>query len=302
MRLALLASSAVTLAASLVGTNQLPGTASLGDVDFGVAGVAPVTGTCPEPQRVVSAALLADELLAEFLPLDRFAAVSYVADWARVTGLPKPFPRAIPRTSGKAEDILLRAPDLVVVSDYNGGATIAQLASAGICVRRLAAPRTFRELLAAIEHLGVWTEQEGSARRFARALRLDIAAIEALRSSAPPLRALVLSGTQVYGAKTLQDSCLELGGFVNAAARDGISGTPMLTSEHIFALDPDVVFLGTDTVGARTARRDRLPLGVPWDVTRAGRHDRIFEVPAKWLGSLSHHALAACRAYAEATR
>lgn len=300
MRLLLHLAGACVLTASLGGASHLPGTPSLGDVHLGARSEVPGPA-CPPPRRVVSAALVADELLAELLPLDRFAAVSFVADWS-VAALREPFPAHIPRTSGTAEDILAYAPDLVVVSDYNGAATVAQLKSAGLCVAHVPAPHGFRELLESIERLGASTARQEAAARWAGSLRRELARIASLPSLDPQPRALVLRGTQAFGLRTLQDECLRLAGLDNAAADAGVVGMPSLAPETILTADADVIFVGTETQAAQGARRDRLPAGIPWRASRAWQEHRVYEVPAKWVVSLTHHAVSACGAYAELVR
>jgi iron complex transport system substrate-binding protein len=250
---------------------------------------------------VVSVALLADEMLRDILPLDRFAGVSYVVDWPSSTPAPTRFPKSIPRLTGNTEQILAMRPDLVIVSDYNGGGAVAQLASAGVCVARLRAPRSVADIPQAFEELGKWTGTAPAATSRARELREEIARIAALRRS-PPLTALVLQGSFTYGKKTLQHSCLELAGLIDAAARAGLEGTPSLAAEQLLLLDPDVVFVSTDTEVPGSIRQSRLSAALPWRALRALRSGRVFELPSSWIGSMSHHVLKACHAYAELTR
>lgn len=292
------ATVALTFAAAL----PMPGSTELGDLELFKAGAHQPETCVPAsaPTRVASVALAADEMLLELLPLSKLLAVSYVADWPSATPVSERFPKTMPRLSGTAEQILWSRPDLVVISDYNRGGMAAQLASAGVCVARLPAPRTFDDVLGAFARLGEWTHEGEVAAASAHALRDEIGRIAELGRGARPRRALVLQGSNAYGSGTLQDDCIRLAGFTNAAA--ALAGTPTLSAEHILGLDPDVVFLSTDTAAARAARSERLSPAIPWRALRARRLGAVFEVPSSWVGSMSHHALRACRAYAETKR
>jgi ABC-type Fe3+-hydroxamate transport system substrate-binding protein len=253
--------------------------------------------------RIVSAALLADELLLDLLPRERLAGVSYVVDWERSTPAFGRFPASIPRVSGASEELLLLAPSAVVVSDYTSGMTEAQLASAGVCVLRLRAPRTFDDLVAQTEELGAATRTEQAASDVTLSIRQRLAALDALpKAVGRRKRALLVQDPYAYGPRTLQDDCLRHAGLENALEPGKFSATPMLGIEQLVSLDPELVFLATDTEAPRPLRPERRPHGAGWAHLGALERGAAFEIPAAWMASISHHALDACESYARLAR
>jgi iron complex transport system substrate-binding protein len=248
--------------------------------------------------RVVSAALLSDELLLELLPRDRLAGVSYVVDWKQSTPAFGRFPASIPRVSGASEELLLLAPSAVIVSDYTSGATEAQLASAGVCVLRLRAPRTFEDLIAQTEELGAVTETLPAARELTRSMRKRLAKLDRLPRLAGRRRALLVQDPYAYGPRTIQNDCLRRAGLENALEPGKFSPTPQLGLEVLTSLDPELVFLATDTDEPRPLRPERRPHGAGWAHLGALTRGAAFEIPTAWMASISHHALEACEAYA----
>ncbi len=251
---------------------------------------------------MVSAALLSDELLLELLPRERLAGVSYVVDWKQSTPAFGRFPSTIPRVSGASEELLLLAPSAVVVSDYTSGATEAQLASAGVCVLRLRAPRTFEDLIVQTEELGGFIRTESRARELARSMRKRLAALEELPHPTGRRRALLVQDPYAYGPRTIQDDCLRRAGLENALAPGKFAPTPQLGIEELMSLDPELVFLATDTEEPRPLRPERRPHGPGWAHLGALTRETAFEIPAAWMASISHHALDACEAYARLAR
>jgi iron complex transport system substrate-binding protein len=255
----------------------------------------------PQHARVASAALLSDEILLELIDRDRWAAISYVVDWpfaAAVVGRVDP---TIPRTAGTAEQLLGIGADLVFASEYTGaGALAAQLASAGRCVIELAAPRTIEELFAVISRIGQATGTGGRAAALRARLEEQLARWPRPHGVARRPTALALQGLRVFASDTLQGNCLGRAGPRNAADALGLHGTPLLPSEALLARELDLLFVAAPVPALALAKWEHLPSGVPWQATPVARRGRIFAVPEAWMSSLSHHALRAGQAYAEA--
>lgn len=282
-----------------------PGAADLGNPELRLAASREdwVSGCSakPFPERVVSAALLADELLLEILPLERWAAVSYVVDWPSATPVHARFPAHLPRTGSGAEELLSQRPDLVVVSDYNSAAVVAQLVGAGICVRHLKTATNFEALLESFRQLGAWV---GEPRRTEAAIAVARARLHRLQSArlTRSRRVLLLQGALGYAKGTLQDECLRLAGLENVLAAWDAHATPSLNTEQILALAPELIFVAANVSRASPGRLDQLPTGVPWQALAAVRSGHYFAVPEAWMASISPHALLACEAYVELAR
>jgi iron complex transport system substrate-binding protein len=251
-----------------------------------------------EPRRIVSSALVADELLLELVPLARLAAVSYVVDWPDATPVGARFPPGLRRVSGRVEELIALAPDLVLLSDYNPVTTSMFLRNAGIAVVRVPSPQDLAGLFAAARLLGRLTGSAPRAEALIRDWQAELARIASLPRPQPPPTALALAGSYAFGPGSLQDECLRHAGYRNALADPRRVGTRLLNSERVLALDPDLLFVAASITEPRRALLDDLPPGLPWSSLRAVRKQSMFALPAASMGSLTHHALAACAAYA----
>lgn len=276
------------------GDYRAPGSGSA-HVTRGSACVAEATG------KIVSAALLADELLLELLPLARLGGVSYVIDSESSTPAFGRVPSSVPRVSGAAEDVLLLRPDAVILSDYTSGAAESQLGAAGVCVLRLRAPQTFEDLFAETLELGDATASRTEADALTLRTRARLTALRVPAREARRPRVLLVQDPYAYGPGTLQADCLRLIGLENVLG-DGFGKTPFLNVEQLLSLEPDFVFFASDTIAPQALRDERRPTGAAWSRMRALEEGRAFEVPSSWMASISHHAARACEAYAHLVR
>lgn len=252
-----------------------------------------------DPQRVVSGSLLSDELLEGVLPWERWAAVTYIVDWPESTPASSRFPSDLRRTSGKTEDILSLAPDLVVVSAYNNALTVFQLQDLGLSIYSISSPSTFQGLFEVWAQLGDRIGERVRAQEKIGAARQTLSEIRTIaQSGGTKRRALLLQGTFSYGGISLQGDGLRQAGLENVLEDEAWGANPQVNGEQLLHLDPDVIYVAHDLDEPRRMRRDELPVGYPWEALRAYETRSIIAVPSSWMASISHHALLASLAYA----
>lgn len=257
--------------------------------------------------RVSSASLLSDELLFEILPWQRWAAVSYIVDWSSSTPIAGKVPQTIHRTSGTSEDLIGLSSSLIVVSNFNNALTSFQLRNAGAELYVLEAQTTFEELFTEWQKLGDFIDCTANTTKKLAELRQEIRAIKSLASDIFPTsgakqgrhRALLMQGMFSYGPDTIQGDCLRMAGFENALSGEDFGPNPQLNVELLVQLAPDYIFVAGQTEAPRRAQLADLPVGIPWSGIHAVQNSQVFMVPGSWMASISHHALSACRAYAE---
>ncbi|MBM4363261.1 MAG: ABC transporter substrate-binding protein [Deltaproteobacteria bacterium] len=247
-------------------------------------------------KRIVTAALLPEDLLLGVLPEERWAGISFVVDWPSSTPSSGLFPSSIPRVNGGAESILARSPDLVLLSEYNNAATEFQLEDAGVRVERVPTPRTFESLFRLWRDLGRLVDREATAAALAEAAEARFAR---LARKAPPKRVLLLFGRFAYAGDSLHADCLRHVGLENVLTRDPRGTTPELSAEELATLRPNLVFLSAPVTTPRLASVDELPPELPYRMLPDTRRPAVVHFPEAWLGSLSQHALTACEAYVD---
>lgn len=245
------------------------------------------------PGRIVTAALLPEELLVDVLEPSQWVGISHIVDWPSSSTASARFPRDAQRTSGSPEAILSLGPDLVILSDYNLPATESLLQNANVRVWRVRAVSTLPELFAEWRRLGVIVEREERVERLARAAE---ARYEKLWARVPPASALFLQGSYAYARGALQVDCPERAGFRNLLSGDVRGWTPKLSEEELSTLKPDFVFLGASVSTAREMARGEplpnLPVGA-----FSNPSARVFLVPEALMGSISQFTLDACELY-----
>ena len=254
-----------------------------------------------ERARVASAALITDEILLELLPEQRWESVSYVVDLPCVSPVSGRFAPELIRTAGTAEHLFRLNADRILLSEYNNAATLPHLASGGRCVIQVAAPHTVDELLGTIVWVGQVTGTLPRAVKLHQRLALQVSRWPSPPDAQRP-RALILQGLMTYAAGTLQHDCLRRAGLRNVAEELGLKGAPHLGSEILLRVEVDVLFVAAPVERPRPATLSELPGGVLWDDSYVARRGHILLVPGTWTGSLSHHALRAGEAFAEAAR
>jgi iron complex transport system substrate-binding protein len=83
-----------------------------------------------KPRRIVSLDLCADQLLVEFVPRERIAAVTHLLADPAVSAIPEQG-RGIPVTRGGAEEVLRHDPDLVLAGPFGVSGTVGLLRRLG---------------------------------------------------------------------------------------------------------------------------------------------------------------------------
>lgn len=277
----------------------------LGSAEFPVFAVqagelerrSPAPSTRP-PSRVVSVALLPEELLIDVLPHEHWIGISPIVDWPGSTMAYGRFPRAAKRTSGTTEAILSQAPDLVVLSDYNQPTLEALLHDADVPVWRVKTPSTLPELFDEWRKLGQVLHRSEQVEPLVRAAE---ARYERLAHAVPAATALFLQGYYAYADGALQAACAERAGFQNLLRGDARGPTPKLSDEELATLEPEFLFLAAPVPAAARVEPGAALPGLP-EGAFDGDHTRIFLVPEALLGAISQYAIDACELYVNLAR
>jgi iron complex transport system substrate-binding protein len=203
------------------------------------------------PARVVSMNLCTDQLAllladpGQIVSLSHFAAdpgMSVLADQAAHY-------RA---NHGRAEEIALLSPDLVLADVWSSPATISMLRRLGIRVAQLPPGTSLPEIRTRITAMGRLLGQETRAQAMLAQFDADLAAIA---RPAPGLRGAVYGiGGYGYGPNTLEGQILALAGFDNVVGGPGQDwGGPMPLEQLVMAA-PDLVVSGGDSYGHGPSR------------------------------------------------
>lgn len=207
------------------------------------------------PARVVSMNLCTDQLAlliadpGQIVSLSHFAtdpAMSVLADQAR----------AYPANRGRAEEIFLLAPDLVLADVWSAPGTVGMLRRLGVRVEQLPPGTSVPEIRGRIETMGRLLGQEARAAALLARFDADLAAIT---RPAPGLRAAIYGvGGYGYGPATLEGQILELAGFENVISGAGVDWGGPMPLERLVMAAPDLVIAGGSEPGGGESRSEEV--------------------------------------------
>ncbi|MDQ1900082.1 ABC transporter substrate-binding protein [Paracoccus sp. WLY502] len=198
------------------------------------------------PQRVVSMNLCIDQLAMMLAAPGQLVSVSGLARDPRLSPMAEQAAALTPNT-GRAEEIYLLRPDLVIAGTYTPQATLAMLRRLGLRVEILPPAEDFDAIRAQITRMGALLERQVAARDLLARFDADLAAARV--PSGRGRAALYYANGFTSGGDTLAGSILKAAGYDNIAADYGISATTHLPMEVLVMARPDRLITGATWPG-----------------------------------------------------
>ncbi|MBD3804990.1 MAG: ABC transporter substrate-binding protein [Thioclava sp.] len=157
-----------------------------------------------------------------------------------------------PLNYGRAEEISILHPDLVLADTWSNPDTIRMLRTLGIEVEQLPPGTSLPEIRARIATTG---ELLGHPDRAAKMLADFDARLAAIEKPAPGLRAAIIGPSGYgYGPRTLEGQILEMAGFSNVVSGPGLDWGGRLPLEDLVMDRPDLVVVGGSMKEQGTSR------------------------------------------------
>jgi iron complex transport system substrate-binding protein len=205
------------------------------------------------PARVVSMNLCTDQLALLLAAPGQLVSVSHLSHDPRGSAMTEAA-RAVPANHGRAEEIYLLAPDLVVAGTFSSRASVDMLRRLGVPVAVFAPAASLEDVAARLEEMGAALGREEEAARLRAAYEARLAE---LRAEAPeggrPRAALYGAHGYTSGGRTLAGQILVAAGFANLADALGYAWGGLLPLEVLALSDPDAVVTGRPHRGAARA-------------------------------------------------
>lgn len=208
-----------------------------------------IAAACPAgaaPQRVVSMNLCSDQLAMMLAAPGQLLSVSTLAQDPRLSPMADQAAGYAPN-SGRAEEIYLMRPDLVIAGTYTPPATVEMLRRLGVRVEVLPPAETFDAIRAEIARMGELLDRPGEARDLLARFDADLDAVR--RPAGQGRAALYYANGFTSGRDTLAGSILEAAGYANIAADHGITATTALPMELLVMAQPDRLITGAKWPG-----------------------------------------------------
>ncbi len=210
-----------------------------------MAGAAALAG--PAPGRVVSINLCTDQLAMMLAAPGQLVSVSDLAADPHSSAMAEAA-RGYPVNHGRAEEVYLLDPDLVLAGAYTDPNTIAMLRRLGVQVVQIDVARSLDDTRARIRDVAAALGREATGAQLVAEFDARLAALRAdgPRHSA----ALYHANGYSLGDGTLSDDILRAAGFDNVARELGLRGGGTLPLERLVMATPDLLIRGTPLPGA----------------------------------------------------
>jgi len=209
----------------------------------GAALLAPALPAAAErPARVVSMNLCTDQLAMLLADEGQLVSVSFLAADPRNSAMAGAA-RGYRLNHGRAEEIFLMRPDLVLASRFTDSATTGMLKRLGIPVALFDPATTLPDIAARLNQMG---EVLGHPDRAAHAAADFEARLQALQAEVEerPRAALYFANGYTLGDKTLAGQILLAAGYDNVAREAGFTYGGTMPLEVLALAAPDAVITG----------------------------------------------------------
>ncbi len=193
------------------------------------------------PQRIVSLNLCTDQMLMLLVEPSRIASVSFLAQEADSSVMYREAAGLKPNY-GRAEEVFVLHPDLVLAGTYTARATVSILERLGKRVELFEPATTFADIRAQLLRMGDLVEERSKAEALIAAFDAQVRQLETPQHR--PLAAFYFANSYTSGRGTLPNSVLEAAGLRNLGAELGLEQTAALPLEVLVTAKPDLVVKG----------------------------------------------------------
>jgi iron complex transport system substrate-binding protein len=193
-----------------------------------------------------------DAILVEIAAPRQVLALSHYSRDPGASSIPAAVAARYGVTGGTAEEVIAKAPDLVLASSFLPQPTRTALERAGLRVATFGSPATVADSLAQVRAVAALAGRP----RAGEALAARIAAPPG-PPGAPIDTLLWQEGELVAGEQTLIADLLRQEGFASHAARRGLGQADRVSLEDVLADPPRVLLVAGDATGQRHPVLDR---------------------------------------------
>ncbi|MFN3260442.1 MAG: ABC transporter substrate-binding protein [Pikeienuella sp.] len=202
-----------------------------------------------EPERVVSVNLCTDQLAMLLAAPGQLVSVSHIAHDPLSSAMLEEA-QAFPANYGRAEEVWLLRPDLVLAGAFTPETTVSMLRRMGVRVERFPLVTRLADVPGAIRAVGAALGREAEAEREAEAFEARLAGLKGRRAGADPRAALWRANGWSLGPETLAGDILATAGLANVAAELGLAAGGRIPLESLAMASPDLVLSGARYPGA----------------------------------------------------
>lgn len=229
--------------------------------------LAPAAGGVERPQRVVSINLCTDQLLLMLGEAGQIASISHLALEPSSSYMAAQATR-YPVNHAKAEEILALKPDLVLAGAYTDRSLITLLKKLGYRVEQLPLSASIEDIRDNIRLVAGLIGREAEGERIIGGMDRRLERVQQRRPEIRPRGAFYQPNGYTSGSNTLQHAALELAGWENIAAREGVVGYGAIDLERLIRARPEQLFTSSYAPGTHSRGQQMLEHPVLQRLTR----------------------------------
>lgn len=192
------------------------------------------------PKRVVSLNLCSDQLLLMLADAEQVASVSHLAR-EETSSFVASQALEYPANHAQLEEIITLQPDLVLTAPYTNPRLITALQHLGFELYPLTLGNHLHEITSEIERLAKRLGQHPRGRALVDEMLKRIASEDEHSELNRPSALFYQPRGYTSGANTLQNEALELAGWRNTAAENGLQGYAQISLEKVILSQPDIL-------------------------------------------------------------
>lgn len=201
------------------------------------------------PHRIVSLNLCTDDLLWRLADRGQIASLSFLSADPSESLIASQI-KGVALNYGRAEEVRLLEPDLVLAGTYGARFAVELLKSRGYRVIELPPADRLGDIAEQIETIGKAIGQSARAEAMAADVRDRLAELERTRPSTNVTAIVFQPRGYAAGAPSLADDVLTLAGARNLAAEAGFKSWVPLGVEGLLELDPQLVVIDSSSRAA----------------------------------------------------
>lgn len=195
------------------------------------------------PRRVLSMNLCTDQLAMMLAAPGQLISVSYMAQDPRASAMADEA-AGYAVNYGRAEDIFLMQPDLVLAGSFTTPATVRLLRRLGVPVEMFDPAYSMADLRDNMRRMGAVLHREGAAVRAIERFDADLAALRDPVDRPPPRAAMYAAHGYSAGPDSLSGEIIAAAGLANVGAELGLGVGGPLPLELLMMAAPDLVITG----------------------------------------------------------
>ncbi len=196
-----------------------------------------------KPQRIVSINLCTDQLAMLIADRNNIKSVSYLATQKNSSVMYREA-AGIKQNYGKAEDILLMQPDLILAGTYTSRPAVFLLRRLGFNIVEIPIAKTLDDIRHNIMIVARAVGEIQRGERLISSFNQRLSKVMSAQAEQRPVAVFYRENGYTTGGNTLANTILETAGFSNLATQLGILGGGHLSLETLIAKDPDIIISG----------------------------------------------------------